>query len=347
MSAQGFIQDRLELYRRVVLRTLLAFVPDREPRQYLYDLVPEYPRRCGSGLGAALAISTCRAFGGRVENVLRSVVALDLFRHAFQIHNDIALDSEHQQGAQGAPSLHLRHGTSVAVNVGDALNVLLIRPLMENLEALGPNLTWKVLSEFEHMVRQSVEGQAMELGWERDGVFDITEDDYLRLCLKKFCWHMAIQPCRIGALIGSRGMVRPDRFNTFGFYFGAALHTLGELHRLIVVDEQGELIGGSLRDARRTPMLLHLLQTCAPAERRELDDFLRQPRERRSPAMVQRIFGWMDRLGSLEHAAAAASQLAAAAYREFDAAFDGTDPKEKSMVRQILRAALTNGIDGT
>ena len=47
------------------------------------------------------------------------------------------------------------------------------------------------------------EGQAFELGWMRDNRLDISEEDYLRMVMKKTCWLATILPARVGALIAT------------------------------------------------------------------------------------------------------------------------------------------------
>ena len=58
----------------------------------------------------------------------------------------------------------------IAINVGDMLSLLGMRPLLDNRDLLGPWLSLRILEETERMARESAEGQAMELGWRRDNV---------------------------------------------------------------------------------------------------------------------------------------------------------------------------------
>jgi geranylgeranyl diphosphate synthase type II len=62
----GLVESLLDRYRTVTLEALLRAVSPKEPRRYLYDLVPSYPMRGGKGLRPGLCIATCRAFGGDV-----------------------------------------------------------------------------------------------------------------------------------------------------------------------------------------------------------------------------------------------------------------------------------------
>lgn len=316
----------LDRYRLLTLDAMLAHLPSKEPRAYLYDLLAAYPLRPGKGLRPALCIATCRAFGGRTEAVLRSAVAIELFHNAFLIHDDVEDGSEHRRGS---PTLHAEHGVPIAVNAGDALNVLSISLLMGNLDQIGPRLTWRVFTEIEHMVRESVEGQALELGWVRDNVIDLTTADYLRMTLKKTCWYTCIHPLRIGALVGSGGTADLDAFNRLGYYMGAAFQIQDDILNLVGdVQRYGKEIDGDIWEGKRTLMLLHAYETADARDKDRLQRLLATPRSQRTADQIAWARALMDRQGSIDAAREIAAHLAAAALREFTACYEGLPDSE-------------------
>jgi len=331
----AWVEETLNAYMEMAKQVLFEYFPDKEPRRYLYDLVPSYPNRSGKGLRPGLCIATCRAFGGSTRSVLRSAAAIELFHNAFLVHDDVEDGSEYRRGQ---PTMHQEHGIGIAINVGDAMNVLSIRTLMDNLEALGPTLTWLVFSEIEHMVRESVEGQAMELGWVRDNNCMLTEVDYLRMILKKTCWYTCIHPCRIGALIGSGGSVELDSFNKFAYYMGAAFQIQDDALNLQGEHERyGKEIGGDIFEGKRTLMLIHLLNRCAAEEQEEMRVFLAKPREQRSQDEVQRVHELMIKYDSIKSAETTAHHLAGAALHEFHKAYGSLpNSKDKQLVESII-----------
>ncbi len=122
------------------------------------------------------------------------------------------------------------------------------------------------------MMQESLEGQAMELGWVRDNRCDVTDEDYLRMVLKKTCWYSFIHPCRIGALIATRDGVDLDRFNRFGCYLGTAFQIQDDLLNLTGDERRyGKEIGGDLLEGKRTLMLIHLLRQLDAARARSRD----------------------------------------------------------------------------
>ena len=128
--------------------TLVAALPRREPRRHLYDLISDYFSRSGKGLRPALCIATCRAFGGRAEDALKSAAALELLHNAFLVHDDIEDGSEYP--ARPPADAPAEHGIGIAVNVGDAMIVLSIQPADgEPLGARPDAEDWRVFEEIQ------------------------------------------------------------------------------------------------------------------------------------------------------------------------------------------------------
>src|SRR5580765_7358208 len=183
MSADTFL-TQLSSYRETTLAGLLSAVPQREPQRYLYGPLSSYLSRSGKGIRPALCLATCRAFGGDPAEARASATGIEMLHNAFLVHDDIEDESDLRRGL---PTLHAEHGVPIAVNAGDMLTALSVRILRDNLPTLGLPLMWRVCDEFDHMMQESLEGQAMELGWIRDNCCDITDEDYLRMVLKKTC----------------------------------------------------------------------------------------------------------------------------------------------------------------
>jgi len=304
----------------------------------LYELVADYPQRPGKGIRPALCLATCRAHGGRTEDALAAAVAIELLHNAFLVHDDICDDARLRRGGD---ALHVRYGIPRALSAGDALAWAALGPLLDDAEAIGPELAFEVLAEFDHMARRTIEGQAAELAWRERGLLGLDADDYLRLVLDKTCWYSAIHPCRLGALLGSRGRTRLDAIGRFAFFLGAVLQIRDDVEN--VTDSpaaRGKDFGGDVIEGKPTLMLVHLLRT-AP---------LRRPRR---GAGAGRAAGGAvgpgargadrarDRLleahGSIDYACAFADGLAGAALTEFDPALGSLpDSRDKAFLRSLV-----------
>jgi len=329
------VERQLAQYRDVTYRALLAQLPTREPRRYLYDLISNQLSHVGKGLRPALCIATCRAFGGSIEQALPSAMSIELLHNAFLVHDDIEDGSLYRRNRE---TLYVEQGVPIALNVGDAMNAISISSLTENIPILGADLAYRILHEAQHLVLQSVEGQALELGWTRDNVFELTEDDYLRLVLKKTCWYTCIHPCRIGALIGTGGAIDADRFNLFGFLLGAAFQIQDDILNLVGDQAQyGKEILGDIWEGKRTLMLVHALRECTADERGQLRSILSVSREQRTEQDVQWVFRLFEHYASIDFARATLRQVVHAALDEFDVAFrDAERSVDRDFIRELI-----------
>jgi geranylgeranyl diphosphate synthase, type II len=331
----SMFDSQLAAYRDLVAPVISQSIPAGEPRRHLYDLITDHLSSAGKGIRPALCIATCRAFGGTTEQALPSAAALELLHNAFLVHDDVEDSSEFRRGR---PTLHQAHGVPLAVNVGDAMNALSLRVLKQNMPLLGPELTWRIFDEFDHMMSETIEGQAMELGWIRDNNCETTEDDYVLMVLKKTCWYSFIHPCRIGAMIAKGSQVDPSSFNGFGYYLGTAFQIQDDV--LNLVGDQGRYgkeINGDILEGKRTLLVAHLFKNCGALDKQRLRTFLAKPRRQRLPREVAWIHELMQRHGSIEYGRRVSREFANAARQEFEKAYVAAPPSEHlDFLRSLL-----------
>ena len=207
------------------------------------------------GLRPALCIATARALGGRAEDAFHAAAGLEMLHNAFLVHDDIEDGSDSRRGA---PTMHRRAGIPIAVNTGDTMNALAMRLFRKTGERLGPAAAMRIFDEVDHMVVETLEGQAMELGWVRDNDLTVSVDDYLRLVLKKTAWYSFIHPMRIGALVANAEDQNLSRFDRFGYLLGLAFQITDDVLNLIGdVGRYGKEIDGDLWEGKRTIVLTH------------------------------------------------------------------------------------------
>jgi geranylgeranyl diphosphate synthase type II len=327
-------QHQLAAWRDLTLAEINAALPTHEPRRHLYDLVTAHMSRAGKGIRPALCIATAKAFGGDEANAIPSAAALEMLHNAFLVHDDIEDGSELRRNH---PTMVAEHGVPLAVNTGDAMNALSIRLLRRNLPLLGAPTAIRIYEEIDTLLVESLEGQAMELGWIRDNDTRVCASDYLRMTLKKTCLYSFIHPMRIGALVADGERTDLDRFDKLGFFVGAAFQIQDDVLNLIGDKRYGKEIGGDLMEGKRSLILAHLFERVSGREADTLRDFLGRPRERRLPREIDWIYELLRRHGSIEYAQHASHDLAAAAVAEFETAFAATrDDEAKAFVRRIV-----------
>jgi geranylgeranyl diphosphate synthase type II len=329
----------LEQYGGMARSTLLQWMPAGEPYAHLYGPMRHFIENSGKGLRPALLIASCRAFGGKAEDALPAAAVLELLHNAFLIHDDIEDVSDFRRGNR---CLHHEVGVPLAINMGDAMQAMAWRLLRGNLGGLSPETGLRVVDEFDHLLKESLEGQALELGMIRDNALDISPADYLQMTLKKTCWYSFIHPCRLGALIArpddvASGALDLDSFNAFGFYLGAAFQIQDDVLNLIGSQKKyGKEIGGDIYEGKRTLMLARLAGLVHQEDRDKLSGFLSKPRNARSTNEVSWLLDRMEKHNCIPYAQEAGRDLLRAAQTEFDRVFDGTNPTDRQFLSDFI-----------
>jgi geranylgeranyl diphosphate synthase, type II len=316
--ASSLLSQYLEECRDLVVSEIRTLLPSNRYGPMLYDLMLDYPLRAAKGLRPALCIAACRALGGRLEDVLRSAVVLELFHNAFLIHDDIEDGSLMRRGL---PTLHREYGVPIAINVGDAMLALSLRPLLDNTRVLGLGKALRIMDIVARMALESAEGQALELHWVRSGRWSFRDSDYWHLVYKKTCWYTFIAPMLIGAIVGSTTPDGLGRLKKFATLLGVSFQIQDDLLNLTADEgKYGKEIGGDLWEGKRTLMLMHMMRCASDAERAEAKEILERPQPERSHEGVLRLLELIRRHGSLDYARAFAERVA----RKADAALAET-----------------------
>jgi geranylgeranyl diphosphate synthase, type II len=318
------VEGHLRGVAKQVRRAMLDAMPDGEPARWLYGPMREYPSRPGKALRPALCLSASRVFGAEPDAVMGIAVAIELLHNAFLVHDDIADGSEIRRGR---PTLAAEHGVAAALNAGDGLAIVAGQVLRKATRELPGDLAELVWHEFDTMALRTLEGQAIEAGWQLDNVEDLNPQDYLELIMHKTCWYTTIHPLRVGALVGSGGKADLAPLVRFGFHFGAAFQIRDDVLNL-VGDERayGKEILGDLYEGKRTLPLVHLMANATGADRTLVRDYLRRNRSNRSPELVRSVRALMDGYGSIAFTTEYAEGILLVAEEYFEQAFADARP---------------------
>lgn len=249
----------LDACRGLVLEEIHRLVPvDGEQTGGLYRLMLEYPLRAAKALRPALCIATCRALGGALRAVLPSAAVLELYHNAFLIHDDVEDGSEKRRREE---TLHRSHGVPIAVNVGDGMLALGLTPLLENTELLGLGRALRILREIARMVRETAEGQMMELDWVRRGHWSPSDRAYLRMVYKKTAWYSFVTPVTVGAIAAGADQATIRAFARFAGLLGIAFQIQDDVLNLAGREETyGKEINGDLWEGKHTLILARALR---------------------------------------------------------------------------------------
>lgn len=340
-AAHDPVGSYLRECRQLVVDQIRGFVPsDPEYGPILYDLVLDYPLREAKALRPALCIAVCRGLGGGLAAVLPSAAVLELYHNAFLVHDDVEDGSELRRDRT---TLHRAHGSPVAINVGDAMLALTLRPLLDNTRWIGLGKALRVLDTVARMAQESAEGQALELDWIRHDRWDLPDAAYLRMVAKKTAWYSFVAPMTIGATVAGRDRGLRGPIEELGTLLGTAFQIQDDVLNLVAgPGPYGKEGDGDLWEGKRTLILLHALRVARDVDRDRARAILSLPRPvhrgdegSRTEEGVTFLRDLVTRCGSIDHATGVARDHARRARELLE-----TIPLPRSVHRDFLHALI-------
>ena len=301
---EKYLNDRSEEID-AYLRTFFKDGSHPDMARYLYTPLSIYSNNGGKRHRPLICLLACTAVGGNEKKALAAASAVEHFHTAALIHDDIADDS---QLRRGEPCLHIKEGEGLAINAGD-LALSLVTGSVLNDDTLEDSLKIRVLKELVDMTTRTIEGQAMDIGWARDGRFDITVDDYLVMAEHKTAFYSGGVPLAVGAIIGGGTEEQIEVMRAYGMSTGLAFQLQDDLLNLIGSKEAVKKdFRSDITEGKRTMVAVHALANAPEAESRELLEILSA--HETDPARLERAVQIMTDAGSIEYVRSQALELA-------------------------------------
>ena len=300
MSFTAYLREKLPLVDAALARAAASPLTDGTPGadldHYLYAPLARFTEGGGKRVRPVLALLGAEAVGGTAEDALSAGVAIELFQSAALIHDDIADESELRRGE---PCLYLKEGAGVATNMGDLALTQVFEVVLAD-ERLSESQRLAVLSELVRMERHTLEGQALDLGWARDGRWDVTAADYLYMVTSKTAWYTVASPLYIGALAGGAGPDAARGLIELGRHAGIAFQIQDDLLNLVGnAATQGKDFRSDITEGKRSLAVVWALANLGEEGRSELVRLLESGTT--SETELARAVGLLEDGGGIAH----------------------------------------------
>lgn len=319
-------EEYLDCYADKVGDILNSYIPrgtHPDMDRYLYDPLLAFSENGGKRHRPLICFTACLAVGGDVDLATSAAAAIEHFHTAALIHDDIADDAELRRGQ---PCLHLTEGEGLAINMGD-LALTLVNGTVMNDPALSDDVKIRVVTELITMTRRTVEGQALDIGWARDGCYDITPEDYLVMATHKTAHYSGAVPLAIGAIIGGGTEAEIEALRNYGLDTGLAFQIQDDLLNLIGTEESTKKdFRNDITEGKRTLVVVHALQNLTNGDRERLIEIL-SSRER-DPEVLEEAVQLMDKSGSIDYARAYAENLTSIAKNRLQDMVEPSDARD-------------------
>lgn len=276
--------------------------PDMD--RYLYDPLKKYSENAGKRHRPLICFAACLAVGGDMKLATSAAAAIEHFHTSALIQDDIADEAELRRGE---PCMHRTEGIGLAINAGDLALSLVNGTVVEDPD-LDDHTKVRVITELIDMTRRTIEGQALDIGWARDGRYDITPEDYLTMAIHKTAHYSGAVPLAVGAIVGSADDEIVEALRSYGLDTGLAFQIQDDLLNLVGTDEAKKKdFRSDITEGKRTLVVVHALQNAAPEARERLVEILSS--KERDPEVLAEAVAIMEETGSIDYARTFAEDL--------------------------------------
>ena len=163
--------------------------------------------------------------------------------------------------------MHIAEGEGLAINAGDLALALVCGTVVHD-PGLDDATKIRVLGELVDMTTRTIEGQALDIGWARDGRFDLTVDDYLTMANHKTAYYSGGVPLAVGAIIGGGSTAQVETLRAFGMAAGLAFQIQDDVLNLVGTKESTKKdFRSDVAEGKRTLVAIHALQNAPRRER--------------------------------------------------------------------------------
>jgi len=299
------------------------FITESAPdiNRYLYKPLADYSSNGGKRHRPLICELACLVVGGDPALARSAAAAIEHFHTAALIHDDIADGSTLRRGK---PCMHLTQGEGLAINAGD-LALSQVTGLVVNDDKLEDGIKLRILAELVQMTTRTIEGQALDIGWARDGRFDITIQDYLLMATYKTAYYSGGTPLAVGAIVGGGSEKEIEALRSFGMAAGLAFQIQDDILNLVGKQQAVKKdFRNDITEGKRTLIAVHAIQHSEQSK--ELTTILSSHTSQ--PTMLAIAVDIMQKAGSLDFARDYATGLVNSAKAELSRSLPASKPRD-------------------
>jgi octaprenyl-diphosphate synthase len=281
----------MELAKKVIGKELerfeIHFKEAVKSRVSLLDRIMQYiVKRKGKQMRPMFVLLSAKLNGEINDASYRAASLVELLHTATLVHDDVVDDTLERRGFF---SINALWKNKIAVLVGD---YLLSKGLLLSLE----NKDFEILTILSNAVKKMSEGELLQIEKTRNLNFD--ESVYYEIINGKTA-SLLSSSCAAGASSVTQDQEKIQKMKDFGEYVGMAFQIKDDLFDY--GDEViGKPTGNDIKEKKLTLPLIHILQKCTPALKKEIVYIVKN--NNNDKRKVKFVIDHVKQLGGIEYA---------------------------------------------
>jgi len=230
----------------------------------LYNPIDYILQQGGKRLRPNLVRMSAKMFGADELSVVNVAAAFEMLHNFTLIHDDIMDEAPIRRGK---PTVYQKWDGNIAILAGDALATLAVQ---EMLKAPAPaEIVLQLVNLLGRTSIEVCEGQQLDLDFEKRD--DVSLDDYIEMIRLKTAVMLA--GClKAGAIFAGSDENDSTHIYNCGIYLGLAFQLRDDLLDVYADEaEFGKMIGGDIKENKKTYLLLRALNDSTAEQHKKLE----------------------------------------------------------------------------
>lgn len=275
----------------------------------LFEPVWDLLDRGGKRWRPVLFLELVDALGEDPETYLPYATIPEILHTGTIIVDDVEDDATLRRGEE---AIHLRYGTDIALNAGNALYFVPLKIISQNPAALEPAQQLAIYEMLTFELNRTHLGQGTDIVWHNTPNVEITEDQYLEMsacktgCLGRIAG-------RLAALVTDSPESVESAFAAYAESLSIAFQIGDDIldvkNSLDEAGDFGKAFGNDIREGKRTLLVIHALKEASEADSNRLESILTA--DSVTDQEILDVLSLLQETGSIEHARETAERLAA------------------------------------
>jgi len=211
-------------------------------------------------------------YGGN-PNRFKPILAISEIIHSCSLMLDDIADASLLR--RGHPSSHHIYGIPRAANASSVMTFYALRLLRNDQMCLDQTIILKLYKTllWEHYITSV--GSALDLGWTREKINSIPEDEYIQHILFRSCSYTYRHAARIGAIVAGADDVDLKAIFQYSSLIGIAFQFIDDILNLKPeLKSWGKTVGEDITEGKRSLLVLHAIKKASNEDRTRLLEIL-------------------------------------------------------------------------
>src|SRR5881296_1277590 len=215
----------------------------------------------GKRIRPALLLLSSKLFNYQGRGAIRLGAVVEIIHTATLVHDDII---DEAQIRRGRPAANTQWGNSKCVLAGDWL-------YMQAFKIAVQERNFRILDTLIDLTQQMVEGELLQM--EKLGKLISLQEHFDLIYRKTACLFSVCM--RMGAILGGATREQENRLAQYGRDLGMAFQIVDDVLDLTAsASVLGKPVASDLREGKATMAIIHALERCTPAERKQIETVL-------------------------------------------------------------------------